>query len=547
MTLGEEGQARRVTALSRSQAADIDRLFETWSAEGPGGVVALQRQGEVVYRRRYGLANLEHAVPVADNARFPICSITKTFTGAACALLHHKKRLDLDAEVRDYLPELRLTAPMRVRHLLNMTSGLRDSVESMMVRGGWYRRLRSEQDLIDLAFAQTTQSFPTGQRYAYTNINFNLATLIIERVSGLSYADYLARTFWQPLGMNDTLMRDTSELPVARLADAYVAAPEGWLKGLWSFGLSGAGSLVSTVDDLLRWQGFFRAGGIDGAPIVPMMAEAGVLSDGSPIQYGLGLGVRPYRGVTILAHGGGVPGYRAMFARVPERDLGLVILANRHDKDLYVCMREIVDICLDGELPLGKPARAAADLSALDGRYLDRQSGEPIAVRFDAVSGSLKLEKLGTVLSLHPAADGTLVDGWANFRSTLHIEPTPAGRPTLRLDFGGQRGIYEPIDPYDASAEDLAAAVGIYRCADLRSEAEISLRNGAPVIRFGQAFHAEAELPLAPLAKDMFLAGYERPWTKHPYAVRFQRSGSGTISRLLVSSDLLKDTLFVRS
>src|ERR1700722_15697049 len=169
--------------LTGEQKQRIERLFAGWAADAPGGSLALLHGGAVTYQRSFGLANLEHGIPITEATRFHIASISKTFTAAACALLHHQGRLNLEADVRDYIPELRPQSPVKLRQLLNMTSGLRDSMESMIVRGIWYRYPRSAQALLGLAFAPGTQRFPSGKRCVYTNINFNLSALIVERVS----------------------------------------------------------------------------------------------------------------------------------------------------------------------------------------------------------------------------------------------------------------------------------------------------------------------------------------------------------------------------
>jgi CubicO group peptidase (beta-lactamase class C family) len=519
---------RRGAALTPAHIDRIGGLFSHWAADAPGGIVALIERGKVVHLRCRGLANLEHGIPVAEDTRYPICSLTKTFTGAACALLHQQGRLDLDAEVRRYVPELAVEAPVTVRHLLNMTSGLRDSIDAMVLRGIWYRYPESLPDVFDLAFAQTTQSFPTGSRYTYSNINFHLAALIIERVTGMAYEAFLADAFWRPLGMNDTLRRDSTTIPVPKLADGYATIPGGgWHKGVWSFGFSGAGSLVSTVGDLVRWQGMFRA----NEALVAMMAEPGRLSGGGHTQYGLGLSARPYRGVTVQAHGGGVPGYRTMFARIPELDVGVIIFASRDDTDLYAKLRAIVDVVLGEEAPQPVPP-----LPAIGGRWLNRASGEPIGVACDG--GAIRVDKMGVGLTLRPDADGAFEDAWGNFRSVLRVEADGA----LWLDFGGEVGRYERIEGAVAVSGDVT---GLYHCADMRSDAEVFVRDGTLVLRFGLAFRREAEVALEPLAADMFFARYQRPWANHQFAVRFQRHARG-VARMVVSSSLLKDTVFTR-
>lgn len=525
----------RGSPMDQDKRARIEALFAGWEDDAPGGALTLLRGGAPVFERRFGLANLEHRVPVGPDTRFHIASITKTFVGAACALLHHRGRLDLDADIRRWIPELRPQSPMTLRHLLTMTSGLRDSMESMVLRGTWFRYPRSSQDLLDLVFAQTSQCWPTGERWVYTNINFNLAALVIERVSGQAFDAFLAENFWRPLGMADTLLRDSNMQSVPRLADAYVPAPEGWQKGTWAFGLSGAGGLVSTIGDLLRWQAMFRAGGMDGAPLLALMRERGTLASGERPHYGLGLMVRPWRGATVLHHSGGLPGYKAMFALVPEHDFGLVLLTNRDDTDTGGLLRRIIDIALGDVLAPEPPAAPVA--ASLAGRYVDEASGEVATLSLDPPGTTLKLEKLGTTLTLRRDGDG-YSDGWAHFLARLHPEPEGG----FRLEFGGQRGVFRPIAPPPARPADI---LGRYRSAEMKSEVELCERDGTLLLRLGPAFHREAELAMEPIAPDIWQASQRRPWGHAHYAVRIRRH-AGAIEGVLISSDRLKDAWFTR-
>lgn len=537
--------------LDATLAAGIDALFAGWGDDAPGGALTLLRGGEVVLERRFGLANLEHGVPVGPATRFHIASVTKTFVGAACALLHHQRRLDLDADIRTVIPELRPESPTKLRHLLTMTSGLRDSMESMMLRGTWYRYPRSSQDLLDLIFAQTTQCWPTGQRWVYTNINFNLAALAIERASGQAFDAFLAENFWQPLGMADTLLRDSNTQSVPGLADAYIPVGRGWQKGSWAFGLSGAGGLVSTVPDLVRWHGMIRQGWLHGAPLVQIMRERGVLNSGERPHYGLGLMVRPYRGATVLHHSGGLPGYKAMFAHVPEHDFGLVLLTNRDDTDASLVLRRAVDTCLGGVLEGPSPeARAAAarpslgvSLEGLAGRYLDPVSGEPATVTVDQADGTVKFEKLGTTTNFRPDGPARMIDAWASYAAELRLLPRQGGPVALQLSLGGQTGVWERVAPQPAV--DPAPILGQYRNAEMKSEVELLLRDGVPTLRLGPAFHREAELAMEPIAPDVFLARQERPGANAQYAVRVLRH-AGAVEAVLISSDRLKDARFHR-
>lgn len=547
-----------MSALKAGQAGRIDELFAPWTVSGqPGATLAVLRAGEVVLQRCYGLANIEHGVAIRPETRFHIASITKTFVGASCVLLHREGKLSIDDPVTKHIPELKLSAPLSVRQLLNMISGLRDSMESMSLRGVLVRYPRSGQDLLDLVFNQRTLSYPTAERYVYTNINFNLLSLIIERISGRSFVDFVTERIWQPLGMSSTLLRDSNAMIVPGLADAYIPRDGKMEKGVWAFGLSGAGGFVSNLPDLLRWQAAFRAGAIGNVKMLDLMSERGRLKDGRLVNYGLGLGVRRHRGVTVLCHGGALPGYRAMFARVPERDFGLVLMCNRDDADPYTRMQQIIDIALEGELPepelvtgartrLAQVTIPAKVLDGLDGRYLDRASGEVIELKFNRANATIEGDKMGFALALRPSGPDTFKDPWPNFDTTMRIEALPTGRARLHVDFGGQTGTFERVDAYAPAADDLATAAGTYHAADLRSDAEAMVRSGRLVLRFGSDFHGESELTLEPLARDMFLARRETGGFKHHYAVRFRRD-QGRVAGFLVSSDRLKDTRFDRA
>ncbi|MBI3709969.1 MAG: hypothetical protein HY246_20170, partial [Proteobacteria bacterium] len=262
------------------------------------------------------------------------------------------------------------------------------------------------------------------------------------------------------------------------------------------------------------------------------------------------------RGVTVLCHGGSLPGYKAMFARVPERDFGLVLLSNREDAEPYTRLYQVIDIALDGELPEPNPSDLALSRlpamtipketwGALDGRYLDAKSGEPLDVKFNRDTATIEADKLGFALALRPAGADVFLDSWLNFDATLRIEPVADGRPLLHLDFGGQAGTFEWAPAYRPAAADLASTVGAYRSDELRSSCEVRLKDDQLVIRFGPDFHEGAECPLEPLARDMFFAKRDEPGVKKRYAVRFQRAGAA-IAGVLISSDRLKDARFAR-
>ena len=530
----------------------IDNLFAGWDAKGqPGGALAVLRGGEPVHQRCYGLASLELGVPISLKSRFHIASITKTFVGAASALLVERGKLDLDEDVRRILPEIGVDKPVPIRRLLGMTSGLRDAWELMQLSGVGTDQARTIEDYLDIAFNQRHFSWPPGERNVYTNINFIYMALVIERRSGRPFTQFLADELLKPLGMTATRMRDEPYDIAEDLTNSYLPQPDGsWIRGLFSIGLGGAGGLISSVPDLIKWQGMFRAGGIGNEKFIRHMATPGKLSSGRPTNYGLGLGVRKYRGLDLWTHGGGLPGFRSVFAYMPGVDFGVVLLSNRDDADTYRRFTEIADIALADEFPEPAPAKLGAErmkqvsipglaLTQLDGRYIDRESGEVLTLKVR--EAGIEADKNGHALMLRPVGGNRFLENWSNVDTTAEIEAGPNKAPIVRMDFGGQVCVFDPCPVYEPSAAALDACVGTYASGELRTTFEITRRIEGLVLRLGPGFQRLALVPLEPLGPDRFVGRtqlWQGWWVVH--AIRMVREGS-RVAAMIVNTDRMKN------
>lgn len=530
----------------------IDALFSGWDAPGsPGGALALTRGGEIVYQRCFGLASLELGVKIRPESRFHIASITKTFVAAASALLVERGKLDLDEDIRGIVPELKVDRPIPLRRLLGMTSGLRDSWELLQLSGVGTDSARTIDDFLDAVFEQRHFSFPVGERNIYTNINFILMALAIERRSGRPFAEFLQAEVLGPLGMSATRLRDDPADVAEHLANSYVPKPGGgWSKGLIMMGFGGAGGLISSVPDLVRWQGMFRAGGIAGVPVVRHMIQPGKLASGKPTQYGLGLGVRRYRGLDLWTHGGGLPGFRSIFAYLPGVDFGVVLLCNRDDADPVRRFNEICDIALADECKEAAPSVLGAErmksvsipgvkLASLPGRYIDRESGEILTLKVE--EGGIVADKHGHALMLRPAGANRFVEAAANVETVAEIEAAPNGAPLIRMDFGGQACVFDPAPVYEASAASLDACVGRYASAELATSFEISKGADGLVLKLGPGYQRRAQVPLEAVGPDRFVGSTQLwPGWRVVHGIRMIRD-NGKVVGFLVSSDRMKD------
>ena len=378
--------------------------------DGPGAAVAVLKDGDVVWQACTGLASIEHDVPITPATRFHLVSASKPFTAAAMLLLESDRRLSIDDDIRDWLPELPeplfMHGPITIRQLLNHTSGIRDALEVLRLRGSWRTSPQREADILDLAFATAELNAPPGRRYLYCNTGFVLAAEILRRASGLESADAWRRqALYAPLGLAATGARPSDDQVVPGLATGYVSDGQGgWRIGTNLLGIAGD-VVTSSLEDMARWIGSWCA----GAGYLRSMAQAALLADNSVIHYGLGVEIRRYRGLRVLNHPGSQPGWKAHVAHVPERGLGFVMLSNREDSTPTRRFPAVAEIMLDGGLPRRHPGALAEMQRAhtfihmdkparIDGLYANEASGELLWLKM--VDGGFEVETLGDPVRL---------------------------------------------------------------------------------------------------------------------------------------------------
>ena len=434
--------------LSRSAQAALEDLLAQRPDE-PGLAVSVTRGPDVAARLCVGLASLEHAIPIHPRTRFHIVSVSKTFTAAAVLVLAARGALTLDDPVRRHIPELPAEITATIRHLLSMTSGLRDTLELERLRGVWDTAPSRPRDLLELAYRQTEVSAPAGAQYMYANANAVLLEEVTARASGMSAEAFRQVALYAPLGLTATSARPHEGVVVPDLAEPYVPDAKGhWSRAVDLLGIA-ADPVTTTLDDLTRWLLALRSGTVGGVPFREPMAERSRLRNGQPVYYGLGLAVRCYRGLTVLCHTGSQPGYKAHMAFVPERDVGLVVLSNREDTSPAALAAAIMDRVIEDDFPQPHPLGAAArrlgeasftdaQMNAIDGCYVDLESGEWVTLRI--VDGVVRGETLGDPFFLYHEGDRVFRDG-DDYRATVPVElrvEFELDAVVCRLNLGGQ-------------------------------------------------------------------------------------------------------------
>jgi CubicO group peptidase (beta-lactamase class C family) len=310
--------------------AAFDSIFAAYdSPDLPGASVLVIKDGSVAVSRSYGLADVEARTPASDSTNYRLASLSKQFTATAIMLLAREGRLRYDDRVADLLPGLPAYGrDVRVRHLLNHTSGLW-AYESFVPREQTVQV--RDRDVPALIQQAESTYFPPGSAYRYSNTGYALLALIVEKLSGQSYASFLHDRIFAPLGMNATVAYEEGESTVPNRAFGYTIRPSGIVRTDQSStsAVLGDGGVYSSIRDLALWD---RA--LDDATLVSreMEAEAwtpATLTNGTATRYGFGWFVDREDGTLRLSHHGETSGFTNFILKYPERRLTVIVLTNR--------------------------------------------------------------------------------------------------------------------------------------------------------------------------------------------------------------------------
>src|SRR4029078_5562521 len=314
--------------------AGSERAFEKFTrayvAPAPGCAAAVSLNGDTVFEKAFGLADMEFNVPNTPQTIFESGSVAKQFTAASLVLLQQDGKLSIDDPVRKYIPELPdYGSPLTIRHLLNHTSGIRDWGTVMSLTGaGRGERVVSQDLALDVITHQRALDFTPGSEYSYSNSGYNLAAIIVERVSKQKFPAFVEERLFKPLGMKNSSWRDDYQRVVPGRAQAYARQGSGpWRLNMPFMNVYGNGGMLTTVGDWMKWNAMLDSQSL-GASLVNALETRGVLHDGRKIAYALGLVVDTYKGLKDVSHGGATAGYQTFLARYPDHKVSVGVMCN---------------------------------------------------------------------------------------------------------------------------------------------------------------------------------------------------------------------------
>src|SRR6185503_2050142 len=392
-----------VPLQGQSASPRVDSIFATFDKrDAPGCAVAVADSGRTVFAKGYGMASLEHDVPITPTSAFYAASVSKQFTAFAVAMLAQQGKLSLDDDIRKWFPEVpNFGKTITVRHLIHHTSGLRDYFGLLAMTGWPSDGPITEARFLDLVSRQKALNFDPGARHLYSNTGYVLLSILVKRVSGQSLREFADQAIFGPLGMSNSHFRDDHTILVKNRALAYSPRAGGWQLSVPGFDVVGDGGLFTTVEDLAKWARNFDDHTVGGDELAARVLTRGRLTSGDSIPYAFGLSHGSYRGQPTIEHGGAYGGYRTHLLRFPAQRFAVATLCNTSTANAAQLSQRVAAVYLGDRLG---PATQATSSGRQPGSSTVRLSREQLT----RYAGAYWDEK-NEVLRRIEARDSTLV------------------------------------------------------------------------------------------------------------------------------------------
>ncbi len=495
--------------ISEDKLKEIDSLFVEWNRPNhPGGTVGVAVKGEPVFTKAYGLASLEYLVPNTYGTRFNIASVSKQFTAMGIVKLHLEGKLSIDDDIRKYLPELPdFGHKISLRHMLHHTSGLR-SLHTLLALAGWRNDdMKNNDDLLRFMTRQEDLNFEPGSEYMYSNTGYILAAIIIEKITGDDFADWMKEEIFIPLGLYDTYVEDKYNRVAQNYATSYNGSyNRGFEREVEYWAYTGSGNIHSTPADLLKWMRYYYDSPEGWEDAFSMMLTLDPFNNGEPNDYAFGVRIDEYKDKKKLSHSGSIGGFRSYACTFPEHETEIVILTNFSSSGVSGKINSIADILLD---------KAEEDEEEIEFNYTEEEIDQNIIKRY---IGAYKSEDLpdrlfeifqkgdtllcsytgGRDTRLYTASDSIFFNNSRRLKISL-IDTVPE---KIIVSSNGRKRNWVKTEKYVPDEEELREIAGKYWSPELETQYRFYVRDGE---LFGyQTRHGEFSLEC--IDKDVYVS-----------------------------------------
>ena len=530
---------------SQSTNPRVDSIFAAFDKpDTPGCAVAVSDGGRTVFAKGYGMASLEHDLPITPTSAFYAASVSKQFTAFAVAMLAEQGKLSLDDDIRKWIPEVpNFGKTITVRHLIHHTSGLRDYFGLLGMTGWPNDGPVTEAQFLDLVSRQKALNFEPGSRSLYSNTGYVLLSILVKRVSGNSLREFADQAMFAPLGMTNSHFRDDHTMLVKHRAFAYSPRGTGWQMNVPGFDVVGDGGLFTTAEDLAKWARNFDDRTVGGEALAARVLTRGRLTSGDSISYAYGLVHNVYRGQPVIEHGGAYGGYRTNLLRFPAHRLAVAVLCNASTANAAQLSQAVATVFLGDRLGA---VTAAATTSSAGSATTIKLSPEQLAryagAYWDPRSETLRrieardsmLVVLGTPIVLSPVSETSFRASLINATVTFAVDR--AGLATMdEISPNGDKSTYKRMPAPKTDAGTLAGFTGDYISDELDTTWRMETSGGALKLRR----RALPDITLQPVFPDAF--------NSPGGVIRFVRGDNGRVTGFVIGAGRVTGFVFRRA
>jgi len=546
----EQKREQTNSAPVESLTVKVDKLFAQWDKpNSPGCALGIIKDGSFVYKRGYGMANLDYNIPISADTSFTIGAVSMQFTAMSIALLARDGKLSLNDDIRKYLPEIpQYQSPITIRHLIHHTSGIRDFIELSRMAGRNREDFYStDEDYLKLISRQKRLNFNLGDEYLYSNSNYFLLGQIVKRASGKSLRVFADERIFKPLGMVNTFFRDDRREIIKKRATGYVPRKDGFSIEVSNYDSVGSSGIFTTAEDLLLWDKNFYDNKLGrGADLINQMLTTQNLNNGDKNNYAFGLSLLIYKRLKLISHGGSTDGFRAGMLRFPEQKFSVICLCNLESIDPTVLAQKVADIYLDeqikqaakddGQTKVSEPVilkPSEQELNDVAGFYFN-----PLTETYRRVivkDGKLMYVRGANNSSeLQAVGEGRFLMADAPSRTEVSFKsPKPGAMKNMYLVVdSGKPAVYESFKAAAYTPEDLSRFAGTFYSDELDAKYILSVKENKLTLKFGSE---------ESLLEALFTDAFANP---RGLIIRFKRDEQNRISGFSMTASRVRGIVF---
>lgn len=524
-TLDKNNLEAKINALIPTQVNDST----------PGLVVGVVQNGELIFSKGYGMANLSYGIPNDPKMVYNIGSVSKQFLGYAFAMLHIKGDLNIDDPVNKYLedwPEFEYAVTLR--HLLTHTSGYREAYTMSNLAGRFIGVDRlSREECLEVVRKQPNLEFIPGSQWTYNSTAWVILAEILENITDRPADVWVENNILKPLGMNDTQIESYVGEVILDTAESYsYDKQKGYTNQESNRAIFGAAEVYTSITDLVKWINNYRTAVIGGKEVNNLFLEPFILNDESNSEYGLGIGNNSYRGLKRYRHTGGHEAFATQLSYFPEYDLGLITISNFGGAG-WLSTEKIADLLLDEYMTASTNKEnqqveiSKENLEKVTGLYLASTLNGTMELTISedtlTIAGRTKLIPISqNTFRINGSSSQIKVDNLSEENSQLMV-------------LNGTKEVYTKVKKWTPAENELKEFEGDYWSDELETVYHLTVKEKKLTIQHRWI----GEITLTAIADDFFQ-------TDFGFYVKFNRNKEGNISYLSINSGRTLNVIFHR-